>query len=118
MLRTLSTDGRIRRRINGNVRNAGCIQLALPSAVECRVLNRISIQPRPRGRFRRSVRFECRERGGAEPGGAGIPEEDRRKRLYALLLDPVTAAICTPAQAKSLFDEMCAALRDWIPWLG
>jgi len=30
----------------------------------------------------------------------------------------VTAAVCTPAQIKSMFDEMCAADSPWIPWLA
>jgi len=44
-------------------------------------------------------------------------EKDRRKAYQALLLDPLTAAVCTLPQIRAMFDELCAAEADLIPWL-
>jgi alpha-galactosidase len=38
-------------------------------------------------------------------------ERDRRKALYALMLDPLTAAVCSLEEIENLFDEMWEAER-------
>ena len=108
-------------RINGNVRNSGCISNLPPECcveVPC-LVDRMGIQPCCMG----ALPTQLAALNAANVAVQSLTvqaflEKDRRKAYHALLLDPVTAAICTPAQIKSLFDEMCAALRDWIPWLG
>lgn len=35
---------------------------------------------------------------------------------YALMLDPLTAAVCSPAEISSLFDEMWEAERPYLEY--
>ena len=41
-------------------------------------------------------------------------EGDREKALYALLLDPLTSAVCSPAEIKEMFDRMFKAERKFL----
>lgn len=41
--------------------------------------------------------------------------EDREAAVYALMLDPLTAAVCTPAEIRQMFDEMAATQKDYLP---
>jgi alpha-galactosidase len=40
-----------------------------------------------------------------------LMERDRTKAMYALMLDPLTAAVCSPEEIESMFDEMWEAER-------
>ena len=40
-----------------------------------------------------------------------VLQRSRQAALHALLLDPLTAAVCSPAEIKSMFDEMWEAER-------
>jgi alpha-galactosidase len=42
-------------------------------------------------------------------------ERDRRKAKYALMLDPLTAAVCSPEEIDRLFEEMWTAERESLP---
>ena len=42
-------------------------------------------------------------------------EQDREAALHALQLDPLTAAVCSLAEIRSMFDEMWAAEQDFLP---
>jgi len=41
-------------------------------------------------------------------------EGDRQKALYALYLDPLTSAACSPAEIKEMFDRMLKAERKFL----
>ena len=41
-------------------------------------------------------------------------EGDRRKALHALLLDPLTSAVCSPAEIQEMFDRMFRAERRYL----
>ena len=41
-----------------------------------------------------------------------LMQKDRDAAKYALMLDPLTAAVCSPAEIDRLFDEMWAAERE------
>jgi alpha-galactosidase len=41
-------------------------------------------------------------------------ERDRQSALYALLLDPLTAAVCSLEEIRHLFDEMWEAQRPFL----
>jgi alpha-galactosidase len=43
---------------------------------------------------------------------AALLERDRSKAKYALMLDPLTAAVCSPEEIDSLFDEMWEAEHE------
>ena len=42
-------------------------------------------------------------------------EKSVEAATYALLLDPLTAAVCTPAQIKAMTKEIFAAEADFLP---
>jgi alpha-galactosidase len=39
-------------------------------------------------------------------------ERDRQKAMYALMLDPLTAAVCSLEEIENLFNEMWTAERE------
>ena len=42
-------------------------------------------------------------------------DRDRELAVQALMLDPLTSAVCEPADIREMFDEMVAAERDDLP---
>jgi alpha-galactosidase len=108
-------------KINGNVRNDGCIANLPPECcveVPC-LVDRMGIQPCRMGALPTQLAALNLSNVAVQSLAVQVfLEKDRRKAYHAVLLDPVTAAVCTPAQAKSMFDELCAADKEWIPWLA
>ena len=45
----------------------------------------------------------------------GIMNRDRDAIQHAMLLDPLTAAVCSPAEIRQMTDELAIAERDYIP---
>jgi alpha-galactosidase len=41
-------------------------------------------------------------------------ERDRQSALYALMLDPLTAAVCSLEEIRNMFDEMWEAQRPFL----
>ncbi len=48
-------------------------------------------------------------------GAQAAIEKSIEKAVHALLLDPLTAAVCTPAEIKSMALELFAAEKDFLP---
>ncbi|MCB9460700.1 MAG: alpha-galactosidase [Anaerolineaceae bacterium] len=47
-----------------------------------------------------------------------VLEENREAAFYALMLDPLTAAVCSPAEIRQMFDEMASAQAAYLPeWM-
>ncbi|MBN1994653.1 MAG: alpha-galactosidase [Anaerolineae bacterium] len=44
-----------------------------------------------------------------------ILEQNREAAVHALMVDPLTAAVCSLAEIRALFDEMVGAERDYLP---
>ncbi|GMQ93459.1 MAG: alpha-glucosidase/alpha-galactosidase [Acidimicrobiia bacterium] len=44
-----------------------------------------------------------------------IIEEDREAAVHALMIDPLTSAVCVPSDIRAMFDEMVEAQRDYLP---
>ncbi len=42
-------------------------------------------------------------------------EGDREKAFQAVLVDPLTAAVCSPREIRAMFDELFEANRKWMP---
>ena len=42
-------------------------------------------------------------------------ERDRELAVQALMLDPLTSAVCPPADIRAMFDEMAVAEADDLP---
>jgi alpha-galactosidase len=45
-------------------------------------------------------------------------EGDRRKAFHALALDPLTSAVCSLSEIRSMFEELCVAQTEWVSYLG
>jgi alpha-galactosidase len=48
---------------------------------------------------------------------SAVLNKDRDMAMRALLIDPLTAAVCSPSEIKAMFDEMYEAEKDYIPVL-
>ena len=47
-----------------------------------------------------------------------VLEHNPDAAFYALMLDPLTAAVCSPAEIRSMFDEMVEVQTPYLPeWL-
>jgi alpha-galactosidase len=44
-----------------------------------------------------------------------VLEKDREAAIHALMIDPLTSAVCSLAEIRELFEEMAAAERDSLP---
>jgi alpha-galactosidase len=44
-----------------------------------------------------------------------ILDEDTDAALHSFLLDPLTAAVCCPAEIKKMFLELVRAEKDYMP---
>lgn len=44
-----------------------------------------------------------------------VLEEDREAAVHALMIDPLTAAVCSLEEIRQMFDEMAEAQRDYLP---
>lgn len=102
--------------IYGNVRNRGLIENLPDGCVEVPCLvDRNGVQP---------CHFEALPEQLAALNRShmavhtlmveALLRRDRQAARYALLLDPLTAAVCSPAEIESLFDEMWEAQRAYL----
>ena len=56
--------------------------------------------------------------GCEELAVAGCLEGDRAKVFHSICYDPLTSAVLSLAEIKSMVDEMFEANRDWLPQFG
>jgi alpha-galactosidase len=100
----------------GNVTNSGSIE-NLPNGcveVECKV-DRGGFHPVPFGKLPEQLASLNRSHMGVhELVVQALLEHDRTKALYALSLDPLTAAVCSLEEIEKLFDEMWEAERQYL----
>jgi alpha-galactosidase len=107
--------------IYGNVLNTGLItNLPQDGVVEVRCLvNRDGIQPTYFGALPTQLAaLDGVHMAVHDLVAAAVLEENRHAAVYALMLDPLTAAVCSPAEIRQMFDEMsrvqAAYLPDWM----
>jgi len=100
--------------IHGNVRNRGWIE-NLPDGcveVECRVSRR-GVKPVRFGALPEQLAALNRSHMAVhELVVSALLERDRTNAKYALMLDPLTAAVCSLEEIDRLFDEMWDAERE------
>ncbi len=103
--------------IHGNVVNEGLIDNLPDGCVEVACLvDRNGIQPTHFGALPEQLAALNRAHMAFhELTAQAIIEHDRQAALYALYLDPLTAAVCSLEEIKSMFDEMWEAERDYLP---
>ncbi len=44
-----------------------------------------------------------------------VLDQDREAAVHALMVDPLTAAVCSLAEIRHMFDEMVAAQKAYLP---
>jgi alpha-galactosidase len=97
--------------IHGNVRNRSLVD-NLPDGcveVECRA-GRAGVKPVPFGALPEQLAALNRSHMAVhELVVQSLLERDRQKAKYALMLDPLTAAVCSLEEIDRLFDEMWEA---------
>ncbi|TMD89255.1 MAG: alpha-galactosidase [Chloroflexi bacterium] len=103
--------------VHGNVVNDGAIE-NLPAGgcveVECRVSPE-GLQPVHFGKLPEQLAALNRTHMSVhELVVEALLERDREKAKYALMLDPLTAAVCSLEEIDKLFEEMWAAEREFL----
>lgn len=102
--------------IYGNVRNHGLIDNLPDGCVEVPCLvDRKGVQPARFGPLPEHLAAHNRAHMAVHRLTLeAVLHKSRQAAKYALLLDPLTAAVCSPAEIDALFEEMWAAQADYL----
>jgi len=103
--------------IYGNVRNNGLIG-NLPSEgiveVAC-LVDKNGVQPTQFGNLPEHLAALCRSNMSFfELTVSAVLERNKEKALHALMLDPLTAAVCSLSEIEDMFNELFEAEREYI----
>lgn len=100
----------------GNVRNTGLIDnlpdgcVEVPCLVDCN-----GVQSTHFGALPEQLAALNRSHMGVHTlMSEALLTQNKEVARYALLLDPLTAAVCSPAEISALFDEMWEAEREYL----
>jgi alpha-galactosidase len=104
--------------IYGNVPNNGLID-NLPQdgivEVACLVDNK-GVQPTHFGSLPTQLAaLDAQHMAFHDLVATAVLEEDREAAVHALMMDPLTAAVCSLEEIRQMFDEMAEAQRDYLP---
>ncbi len=87
----------------------GCVEVAC-------LVDRNGIQPTRFGALPPQMAALCTSNMGMfDLGAQAAIERSVEKAIHALLLDPLSAAVCTPAQIKAMTLELFAAEKAFLP---
>ena len=102
--------------IYGNVLNTGLIDNLPPGCVEVPCLvDRNGIQPTHFGALPEQLAALNRSHMAIHTLMCdALLRKDKEAARYALMLDPLTAAVCSPAEISAMFDEMWEAERAYL----
>lgn len=102
--------------IHGNVRNTSLIDNLPDGCVEVACLvDRHGIQPTHFGALPEQLAALNRAHMAVHNlVSQALIQRDKEAARYALLLDPLTAAVCSPAEISAMFDEMWEAQRQYL----
>ncbi len=104
--------------IYGNVLNSGLIDnLPQDGVVEVACLvDKKGIQPTHFGSLPAHLAaLDAQHMAFHDLVATSILEEDREAAVHALMVDPLTAAVCSLGEIRQMFDEMAAAQREYLP---
>lgn len=106
--------------IYGNVRNTGLIDNLSDGCVEVACLvDQNGIQPCHFGTLPEQLAGLNRAHMSVHALMCdALLKREKEAARYALMLDPLTAAVCSPAEISSLFDEMWTAQRPYLQYFG
>ncbi len=103
--------------IYGNVRNSGLIDNLLPDGcveVAC-LVDSNGVQPCHFGPLPEQLAALNRSHMAIHALMCqSLLNKDKEAARYALLLDPLSAAVCSPAEISEMFDEMWEAEREYL----
>jgi len=103
--------------IYGNVKNTGLIEnLPRDGVVEVAcMIGRTGIHPCYYGRLPEHLAALCRSNMAFfELAVEAVLQQDREMAMRALMMDPLTAAVCSLAEIKAMFDELYEAEKEYI----
>lgn len=102
--------------IYGNVRNTGLIDNLPDGCVEVACLvDRNGVQPTHFGALPEQLAALNRSHMAVHTlMSEALLTRNKEAARYALMLDPLTAAVCSPAEISALFDEMWEAEREYL----
>jgi alpha-galactosidase len=102
--------------IYGNVRNSGLIDNLPDGCVEVACLvDRNGVQPCHFGPLPEQLAALNRSHMAVHALMCeALLTRNKEAARYALLLDPLSAAVCSPAELSALFDEMWEAEREYL----
>ena len=107
--------------IYGNVPNTGLItNLPQDGVVEVACLvNRDGVQPTYFGALPTQLAaLDQSHMAVHDLVATAVLEQNREAAFYALMLDPLTAAVCSPAEIRQMFDEMATVQAPYLPeWM-
>ena len=104
--------------IDGNVRNRGLIDnLPADGCVEVACLvDGNGIQPLPFGRLPTQLAaLDSAHMMVHDLLVQALLNEDREAAIQALMLDPLTAAVCSLPEIRQMFDEMASTQKAYLP---
>jgi alpha-galactosidase len=104
--------------IYGNVLNTGLIDnLPQDGVVEVACLvDKKGVQPTHFGPLPTQLAIlDAQHMAFHELVVTALLEQDREAAVHALMVDPLTAAACSLAEIRQMFDEMVEAERDYLP---
>ncbi|GHO83703.1 alpha-galactosidase [Dictyobacter formicarum] len=103
--------------IYGNVRNEGLIDNLPDGCVEVACLvDRNGIQPTHFGKLPEQLAALNKAHMSVHSlVTEALFTHDKEAARYALMIDPLTAAVCSPAEISALFDELWEAQREYLP---
>jgi alpha-galactosidase len=104
--------------IYGNVPNTGLItNLPQDGVVEVACLvNNMGVQPVHFGALPTQLAaLDAAHMAVHDLVATAVLEQNAEAAFYALMLDPLTAAVCSPAEIRTMFDEMVEAQRPYLP---
>jgi alpha-galactosidase len=106
--------------IYGNVRNSGLIENLPDGCVEVACLvDHNGIQPCHFGVLPEQLAALNRAHMSVHTLMCeALLKRDKEAARYALMLDPLTAAVCSPAEISALFDEMWQAQLPYLQYFG
>lgn len=104
--------------VYGNVLNAGLIDnLPGEGVVEVACLvDKKGVQPTHFGALPTHLALiDAQHMAFHDLVATAVLEKDREAAVHALMIDPLTAAVCSPAEVRQMFEEMVSADHDYVP---
>lgn len=105
----MNHDGTGRGQLITNLPADGCVEVAC-------MVDRNGVQPTRYGALPPQMAAVCDSNMRMfDLGAKACMERSKEAAIYALMLDPLTSAVCTPAQIKAMTLEMFDAEKDFLP---